>query len=158
MEPEKSLDYSLVLADLESKLAEQEAKCAELRAAIAAVQRIMGYADVPINAPIVAALVPVTPAPAQATNGQTDAIPEDAFFAMNMASAAVKYLRIVKKKKSTKEIALALERGGFAHESKNFYVTLWNVLNRESKNEGSEIIKVKTFWALAEWYPDRQKK
>ena len=75
---------------------------------------------------------------------------------MSTAEAAKKYLRMVKKKKSTRDIALALERGGFAHESKNFYVSLWNVLNRESQNEDSEIIKIKTLWALREWYPDRR--
>lgn len=160
MENETSIDYKLVLADLEAKLVEHKAKCkcAELEAAIAAVKRILGYADVPL-VPLVS---PSTPFPAAGSpppeasswNGRSETIPDDAFFKMGMIDATIKYLRIVKKKRGTKEIATALERGGFAHQSKNFYITLWNTLNRVSKEEGSEIVKMKTVWALREWYPD----
>jgi len=165
MEPESPIDYKLVLADLEAKLAEHKAKCkcAELETAISAVKRILGYADVSIipsvsAPPATLSGAPFIPPPPElpSWNGQTENLPDDAFFKMSTAEAAKKYLRMVKKKKSTRDIALALERGGFAHESKNFYVSLWNVLNRESQNEDSEIIKIKTLWALREWYPDRR--
>ena len=168
MESENLIDYKLVLVDLEVKLADHKAKCkcSELEAAIVAVKRILGYADVsivPLASPSTSlSLSPsaspsASPSPeAPSWNGQIDRVPDDAFFKMSMVDATIKYLHMVKKKKSTKDIALVLEQGGFAHESKNFYVTLWNVLSRESKNENSPIIKVKTFWALRDWYPDRK--
>lgn len=162
MEPEtpSSIDYNRVLEDLEAKRSDMLAKISELDAAIAAVKRILGHAD--ILTITFAPNSPPAPDPnigsgLKPSNGQPEEIPEDCFFAMTAVEATKKYLRMVKRKKSTKEIAEALQRGGFAYESKNFYVSLWNILNRERKNEGSDILKIKTSWGLADWYPDRRK-
>lgn len=51
----------------------------------------------------------------------------------------------------TKQLMEALERGGYQHRSKNFYTTVFGVLNRHWKTQG-EIVKVDGDWGLREWY------
>lgn len=61
------------------------------------------------------------------------------------------YLGMVKRKQSTKQLMEVLERGGYPHRSKNFYTTVFGVLNRHWKTQG-EIVKVDGDWGLREWY------
>jgi len=79
------------------------------------------------------------------------------FQGMSLTEAAVAYLRFVKEKQSIREIAAALERGGFHHTSKDFTNTVRAVLGRNAQNE-AVIVKDGTAWALAEWYRGRRPK
>lgn len=87
-----------------------------------------------------------------------EALMDDTFFGLSLVDAARKYLRIVKRKKSTKEVMQALEAGGFTHTSKNFFTTVFSALQRESEKEASEIVKVGKEWGLMDWYPGMRKK
>ena len=70
---------------------------------------------------------------------------------MSLPDAVKSYLSMVKRKQSTKQLMAALERGGYPTRSKNFYTTVFGVLNRHAKTQG-EITKVGGDWALAERY------
>lgn len=141
----KVIDYSAVLADLETKRA-------ELDAAIAAVKRILGHTDV--SSPALAFGM----AKAQIAVEVADSLRDDSFFGLSLVDAVKKYLRMSKRKKSTKDIVDALEQGGFTHTSKNFYGTVFTALSRDSEKAGSELVKVGKEWGIAEWYPGMKKK
>lgn len=78
----------------------------------------------------------------------------DAYFGLSLVAATVKYLKLSpeRRPKTSREISDALIAGGFKTTSKDFYNTVFSVLNREDKNEGP-IAKVNNAWGLAEWYP-----
>src|SRR5258708_6300144 len=77
------------------------------------------------------------PLPAAAGGGggraiTPDKVPSDAFFGVgSIRDAARKYLNMVKRKQTTREIVDALEKGGFQHQSKSFFNTVYTALNRE---------------------------
>lgn len=78
----------------------------------------------------------------------------DAFFGMTIPDAIRKYLTMAKRPQSPKAIATALELGGLPHQSKNFYGTVFTALKRQ---EGKDLVKVKSEWALSEWYSGLRK-
>lgn len=80
------------------------------------------------------------------------ALTQDAFFGLSLVDASHKYLAIVKTPRNAREIAEALLEGGFKTTSKDFNNTVFSVLSREDKNEGT-IAKVNKGFGLAEWYP-----
>lgn len=86
------------------------------------------------------------------------AIPDDFFFGMGIADAAKKYLSAVRKTKTTREIADALEGGGLTHASQDFTKTVSTVLNTKLREESDEIVKVKDKWGLISWYKGMKKK
>src|SRR3990172_4668958 len=101
------INYDAVLADL-------EAKRAGLDEAIAGIRKYLRLKGQVTSAP-------------QADQGRIidpNAIPSDAFFGMTIPDAIRKYLGIVKKPRTSKDIAEALVRGGITHTSKNFYATV----------------------------------
>ena len=63
----------------------------------------------------------------------SDLIPDDAFFGLSIGEAAKKYLMMVKKKQSVREIADALDRGGLPHTSSNFVATVGTMMNRTAQ-------------------------
>jgi hypothetical protein len=81
-------------------------------------------------------------------------IRSDAFFGMTIADAARKYLGIVKKAKSTSDIAVALEAGGLKHASKDFNTTLRSIIGPRR----DEFVRVNGDWGLTEWYPGMRNK
>jgi hypothetical protein len=131
------VDYQAVLADL-------KAKRAGLDQAIAAIEQIIGVST------------STTPATVELGPGVT--IKPGMFHGMSLTEAAVAYLRVTKQKRSIRDIADALEQGGFYHTSKDFTNTVRAVLARNAAQEGGEIVKDGTFWALAEWYRGRKPK
>lgn len=58
-----------------------------------------------------------------------------------------KYLQSVRKKQSAREIAEALERGGFHHQSKDFPNTVRAIMSRNAANEG-DFVRLQTDWGL----------
>ncbi len=146
MSDEKTIDYAAVLADLENDLAELEISIDYIR------RKKLGAQPEDTDAPI------AKPHPSRSRVGTTshsDGVPlirQDAFFGMGLVEATKKYLGMTKRPKSSRDIATALVQGGLHTTAKDFYNTVFGVLNREAKNNG-EIVKVKKEWGLAEWYP-----
>jgi hypothetical protein len=83
-------------------------------------------------------------------------IPDDAFFGLSIGEAAKKYLGIVKKKQSIREIAEALDRGGLHHASGDFVATVATMLRRHAAKD-FELVRVgRGDWGLAAWYGNRR--
>lgn len=127
------IDYQAVLADLEERKA-------NIEAAIDGVKAILGEVG---GIPHAKGDFPVS-------------VSSDTFFGMSIVDATVKYLRMNKSKKSTREIVDALESGGMTTTSKNFTNTVYALLFRSQKLDG-EVIRVGNGWGLAEWYPGRNR-
>src|ERR1017187_263067 len=127
------IDYAAVLGDL-------KARRANLDSAIAAIEQIMAQVGT----------VPTQP--------RDTVLSDDAFFGMSIQDAIRKYLSIVRKKKTVKEITDGLEAGGMEHTSKNFYNTVYTMLNREWVKADPELVKIGDLWGLAEGYPGRKLK
>jgi hypothetical protein len=128
----EAIDYEQVLADL-------KARRVQLDSAIAAIEQMIG--GITSAVPGVKAIEPVD-------------IADDAFHGMSIADATKKYLGIVRRKKSTKEIMEALENGGLPSSA---YNTVYAVLRRREEQVG-DIVKVGSDWGLAEWYPGRARR
>ncbi len=126
------IDYSAVLADM-------EAKRDALSTAIENMRRWLGSAS------------PGVTQAAQRGNGGE--IPSDAFFSLSIPDAIKKYLGIVKGKRTTNDIAEALEKGGITHGSKNFRNSVSTALYREHDQPNGDIAKVgEGEWGLVDWY------
>jgi hypothetical protein len=140
MADERGVDYGPVIADL-------EARRDRLNATIAALREAAGMGPSPDGGGGGG-----SPAPSKESD-----IRSDQFFGMKVPEAAKAYLGIVKKAKSTNEIAAALEKGGLIHGSSNFFNTVYTALDRDD-SRGGAIIKVNKLWGLAAWYPDKARK
>jgi hypothetical protein len=83
-------------------------------------------------------------------------ISADAFFRMSVPDAIKKYLNIIKRPKTAKEITAGLQQGGFTTKAKNLYATVYPTLLR--MEEAGEVVRVtKAEWGLTEWYPAGRK-
>ncbi len=122
-----NINYSAVLADLESRKA-------ELESAIAAITSIL----------------------AAGGGGSSDGvispenIPVGAFLRLSIADATKRFLDMVKTKQTVPQIIKALERGGLPPAK---YQTVYAVLRRRESQFG-DIIRFGDEWALSEWYPN----
>jgi hypothetical protein len=86
-----------------------------------------------------------------------DSVPLNAFFGLrSIREAAKKYLDLVKRKQTTKQIIEGLDQGGFPHKPKNFYNTVYTALARGE--EAGEIIRVGSEWAIASWFPGHSRR
>ena len=102
-----------------------------------------------------AAGVAVVVPPTEQTVDPAD-IPDDAFFGMSIGEAAKKYLSMVKKKQSIREIADALDSGGLPHASGDFAGTVATMLRRHA-NKDPELVRVgRGDWGLSAWYGNRR--
>jgi hypothetical protein len=96
--------------------------------------------------------------PSQVSPSGEVRIESGTFFGMSIPSATEKYLRMTPKVlRSTKEIADALQQGGFETESARFFNTVYNSLFRYTAPDGN-FVKVGKKWGLAEWYPGHKPK
>ena len=132
------VNYEVVLADL-------RARRASIDSAIAAIEQLQ-------------AVLAGQPGDGLAASRQIDpaSIPEDAFFGLSIAEAAKKYLGMVKRKQSVKEIADALDRGGLPHTSTDFINTVGTMLRRANDPELAKVGRGD--WGLANWYGNRRPK
>ncbi len=129
------IDYAKVLADL-------TARRDALNAAIAAIEPIVNGT---VSQPIASSR--------KSAKAETAEIQSDTFFNMTVPDATRKYLSMMRKPQSTPQIAEALERGGFTHQSEKFGNTVGAVLHRIAASSGGDIIKVsRGNWGLASWY------
>ena len=95
-------------------------------------------------------------APAESRAVDPANIPGDAFFGLSIGEAAKKYLGIVKRKQSIREIAEALDRGGLPHASGDFVGTVSTMLRRHATKD-AELVRVgRGDWGLAGWYGNRR--
>jgi DNA-directed RNA polymerase delta subunit len=124
-----NINYSAVLADLESRKA-------QIESAIAAVKAILASSGGSLDG----------------TSGviSPENIPTGAFLRLSIADATKKFLDMVKTKQSVPQITQALERGGLPPAKTN---TVYAVLRRRESDIG-DIIRFGDEWALAEWYPN----
>lgn len=138
------IDYSKVLADLESK---RDA----LNDAINGIKKLLH-----VNSQMLPDGTFTQPV-SQLTTGQD--IPSDAFFGMPIRDAIKKFLTMkMKKPQQYREIADALEQGGFEHKSKSFHNTVNTTLTRLAGGDDPVVVKVQGKWGLLEWYPDLKRK
>ncbi len=146
MTAETQIDYTAVLEDLENDRAELDALIAYIK------RKKLGQGDNPNTTQALAGTSMSTSARLMPGTGMINFNARDAFFGLGLIDAAKKYLALVKAPKSAREIAEALVAGGFTTTSKDFKNTVFSVLFRESKHDGT-IVKVNTEWGLPEWYP-----
>jgi hypothetical protein len=131
----ETLDYTAILADLETKKA-------ALEQAIMSVRAAMGSASSGGDFQVGAGSI---------HNGE---VPAGAFFGKSIPEAAKLYLQIVKRKQTTKEISEGLKQGGMESTSGNFVGIVHSGIIRASKSPSSGILKLgKALWGLTEWYP-----
>lgn len=135
------INYEAVLADLEAKRTALDAAIAALRQVLSLGTDVNFSGTANASRPVDAAT-----------------IPDDAFFGLSIVEAAKKYLSIVKRKQSVKEIADALDRGGLAHTSSDFVNTVRTMMNRQAVND-PELVRVGPGdWGLSAWYGNRRPK
>lgn len=132
-----TIDYDAVIADLEARRATFNQATDQ---AIIGIRQILSLST---GAGMVAAL-------ADATNGAD-------FFGLGLVDAVKKLLRQSRRKMSNKEIADALEKGGFIHTSKDFSNTVGTALWRAEKDGDAGLFRQGRFWLLDEWAPGRRK-
>jgi hypothetical protein len=72
---------------------------------------------------------------------------------MSIPEATKKHLTTVRKKVPTRDLMIALEKGGLPKSS---YNSVYSVLRRRESQVG-DIINMDGDWALAEWYPNHQR-
>jgi hypothetical protein len=138
--------------DIDAVIADLEAKRATIDNAIQALRTLYGADGAIVSAVIGGAAAPIR-------GIEPERIPVDAFFGMrSIGDAARKYLSLVKRKQTTKQIVDALEKGGFPHQSKNFFNTVYTTLQRDERREGGEVIRIGPEWALAAWFPSHARK
>jgi hypothetical protein len=140
-ETPKPLDYRAVLEAM-------EAQYAALGRAIAEMRVVAGVSGSTLGDGIGISQVSGVLSPSD--------VPAGAFHGKSMITAAVLYLRMVKQKQKTGDIAAALLKGGRMSGAKpaKYNGQIHSQLDRASKREGSELIKVQgAYWALREWYP-----
>jgi hypothetical protein len=139
---QEPVDYEAVLADL-------HAKRAAIDVAITAIEQLRSVGQA-------AATTVAGVAPGKPVDPLT--IRDDAFFGLSIGEAAKKYLQMVKRKQTVKEIADALERGGLPHTSSNFVATVGTMIGRLAKSD-SDLVRVgRGDWGLAAWYGSRRPK
>ena len=83
--------------------------------------------------------------------GQPIDLPEGAFLGKSVPACIKLYLSAARKKKTIKEIALALKEGGVESTSDSFENVVTGAINR-LKISG-EVLRFKDGWGLPEWYP-----
>lgn len=146
METTPGIDYGAVLSDLKRRRD-------DLDKAIAVMEQLIG-AGAPANGGGTTVVTP-TPLPLQMAGGADLQIREDAFFGMNIVSAAQKYLGMRKKPASPREIASALSAGGLPTQSDRLDNTVNSVLSRNAHGPSPIFAKVKRgTWGLRSWYPN----
>ena len=146
-ENENTIDYRVVLADLEAKRAALDAAITSFKAAMPAL--LGGHLAVRV-ADMAGNMVDASPLVAI---GGVQEVPAGAFFKKGIVEASKLYLDLVKKKQTTKEIVAALKQGGMESTAKDFEGMVGIVLQRASKNPKSGIMKLQDTWGLAQWYP-----
>lgn len=143
------MDETLKPIDYASILSAMEAQRAALDVAIPTMRVLVSLSGAYV--PEGTARAAFNQAPPLIAPGE---VPPGSFHAMSIPKAAVLYLRMVKQKQKASEIATALRRGGVETKSSDFNNQIHAALDRASKSENAEIMKLHdAYWALREWMP-----
>ena len=136
----QGIDYDAVIADIESKIASLQETVKNLK--IAKALDVGGFAK---------ATITPEAQPREVVYEEEDGIGPGTFHGLSISKAAIKFFKIVRKKKKTQEICDALRDGGIESASKNFYSNVYTGLKRDKHfvNLGNG------YWALTEWHPNR---
>jgi hypothetical protein len=136
-EPEKMqawlADFETQLAQVEIELAELEDKRAALKETVAGLRKLLnvGSSDVATSAP---------------------RIPKGAYKGMSIVEAAEKYLHMVNRPQTNREVVAALAKGGKTG-SAGFTDTVRSVISRHAKKKGTFRWR-NNKWELSEWPQD----
>jgi hypothetical protein len=141
-EAPKPIDYASILAAMEAQRAALEVAIPTMRVLVSLsgvfVPEGMGGPSFNQPTPLIA--------PGE--------VPPGSFHAMSIPKAAVLYLRMVKQKQKSSDIATALKRGGIFTQSSDFNNQVHAALDRAAKAENAEVMKLHdAYWALREWFP-----
>jgi hypothetical protein len=141
MDSEKpTVDYGVLLADLETKKAAIEALISYVRIAQTGAFPIMGNI----------AQTGISTSPGTTSSIQLGDVPAGAFHGKSVPEAIKSYLDMVKKKQTIPEITAALKLGGIESISNKFGIIVRNALRR---TEGRDFLRAGKAWGLAEWWP-----
>jgi hypothetical protein len=81
-------------------------------------------------------------------------VPPGAFHGLSIPKAAVMYLKMVRQKQKSTDIASALQRGGIETQSKKFPNQVHAALDRAATGKNAEVMKLHdAYWGLREWFP-----
>jgi hypothetical protein len=140
-----SVNYKLVLADLENRIQ-------KLQTAAEAIREILTITE-GSSMPSSTTSLPLNSN--RNSDTVTDAAATETYNGLSIADAAKKYLRKVRHPLSAKSITDGLEESGYKHASGDFVNTVRSALHRELKKEHTELIRRHSgSFALAEWYPE----
>lgn len=132
--------YTMVLANLEEKLANIEAD----RLAIEAKEKALRESIASFKK-----LIAVESGEVVFSQSDDVIVPKRAFKGMGMIDAVEKYLRMAKTGRTVRQIADGLREGGLETKSKHFTSTIRTSLKRIGQSHG--IIHRGNSWWLAEW-------
>lgn len=142
-EPPKTVDFHGVLAAFEAQYAALGEMIAKLRAYIA-----LSGASMSVSVGV------------ESNGGQNFGVisprevPPGAFHGLSIPKAAVMYLKMVKQKQKSTDIAAALKQGGIETQSKNFSNQVHAALDRAASGKNAEVMKLHdAYWGLREWFP-----
>jgi hypothetical protein len=139
------MDEAPRVIDYITMLASMEAQYAALGAAIPTVR---------VLASLSGGLVPeggFAPAQHSGPIARGEVLP-GAFHGRSIPAGAVLFLQMVREKQKSGEIAAALLRGGYQTNSSDFNNQVHAALDRATKKDGAEIIKMAgAYWGLREW-------
>jgi hypothetical protein len=131
------------IADIEAKIAALQAVLVSLKSASA-----MGALGSAIDAIGTSSGMSVS---SLGDSGQPIDLPEGAFNGKSLPACVKLYLSASKRKKTIREIAVALREGGVESTSDNFENVVNGALFRLKKT--GEVLRFKDGWGLPEWYP-----
>jgi hypothetical protein len=83
-------------------------------------------------------------------------VPAGAFHGKSIPEAAILFLRLMKQKQKTADIAAALKKGGIFSKAKpeKFNGQVHSIMDRATLKENAELVKMEgAYWALREWFP-----
>jgi hypothetical protein len=131
------IEYAAIIADLEAKKNALEQTLASLRAA-----QELGALGQPGEASVMGST--------GSSIGGAE-VPDGAFHGKSMPAAIRLYLEIMRSKKTAREIADGLKKGGLESTSKFFDKIVYATLDRLRK--AGDVVKIGTTWGLPAWYP-----
>jgi len=139
--------------DLAGTLAKFEAMKAALEQAIAGIRSMVALGAPGQFGDIPAAMNGVGSTFIPSAGGELP-IPAGAFLGKSVPEAAELYLAIQKAKRTSREIADGLRKGGIESTSKDFKQMVHSGLDRARKTPNSGIVKLdRSHWGLRGWYP-----
>jgi hypothetical protein len=135
------VDYAVVAADLEARIA-------SLQALLAGVRALMGQGSID-SPPTGSGGGPAPVGVPEKANLLKEVVP-GVFHGMSVSEAARTFLEMTKVKQKTRAICDALTRGGIESDARDFYSNVYTTLDRNK-----DFFKRGKYWMLTSWDPRR---